>query len=282
MKKKQIAGVLFYITIFCMTAFTAEKRYSVEGFSEIHYSIPGTLYLTQSNQFQIIVKGTREQIEDMVIEKNGNVLSIEQEWSLFGIGSASLEGVEVRIELPSLEAVTTSSSGSIQGLTTFSNSNTIKIAAGSSGNISLSVQADTIEANSSSSGSVQLKGNVAVLVLETTSSGEIGFSGEVTESLQASASSIGKITCELDTNTVVPESRLNIGSLGDITVTGKGDRVVAESSSGGDLLLKEFQCNDMKVNLSSAGSAFINVIGYLDMNTSSSGRIVNHGSPQMN
>jgi len=283
MKKTLLAGFLIYLTLFCATAVAAEKIYSFKDFSDIQFSIPGgTLFLSQSDEYQIVVMGTEDQIEDIVIEKNGTALSIEQEWSFLGIGSVDLNGVEIRIAVPILEAVATSSAGNIRGLTPFSNSEMIKIHTSSAGDISLSVQAGTIEATCSSAGSIKLNGKVASLLLESTSSGDIEFSGEVTESLRATTSSAGSINCKLDSNTTIPESRLKISSMGNITVTGKGNRVIADSSSSGDLLLKDFQCSDMTVNLTSSGSAFINVTGNLDMRTSSSGRIVSRGIPRIN
>lgn len=282
MKQSLIAGVLIYISILCLPALAVEKRFSFTDFSEIQYSIPGTLYLSQSDEYKIVVKGTEEQIEDIVIQKNGNALVIREEWSLYGIGSTAQKGVKIRVYLPKLEAVTASSSGSIKGLTSFTTSEKITVTTSSSGDIHLSAQVGAIEAVCSSSGSIRLRGKVASLVLETKSKGNIGFSGEVSEYLQATSSSMGKISCALNSDVVVPESRLEINSMGNISVTGRGNHVVAGSSSAGDLLLKDFQCREMTIDLTSSGSAFINVTGDLKLNTSSSGKIVNHGSPRIN
>ena len=133
-----------------------------------------------------------------------------------------------------------------------------------------------------SSGSIRLEGKVALLKLKTSSRGDIEFSGEITENLQAATSSFGKIRCESSPAFVVPESRLKISSFGDIILIGKGNRVEVKSSSAGNFMLGDFQCKAMKVDLTSSGNAYVDVTGYLEMKTSSTGRIVNKGLPRVN
>ncbi len=277
-----ISVVVMYLCLLCMPSFAEEKSYSFIDFTEIQFSTAGSLYLYQSDQYRIVLEGTREQIENVVIQQNGNLLIIKQEWSLFGLGDVDLNGIIVRVDVPRLEAITASSSGSIHGKTRFANLEGLKIVTSSSGDISLSAEVESVEAVSSSSGSIRLVGKVASLVLETSSSGNIAFSGEITKKLNATTTSMGTIRCDLISNTIVPESRLKISSMGDIIVSGVGKWVEASSSSAGKLLLGDFQCEEMKIDLTSSGNALINVTGKLDMNTSSSGRIKNQGSPLMN
>ena len=276
-----ISVILMYLWLLCVPSFAEEKSYSFKDFTEIEFSTAGSLYLTQSDQYRVVLEGTKEQIEDIVIQKNGTLLVIKQEWSLFGLGDVDLNGITVLVDVPRLEAITASSSGSIHGQTRFANLEGLTIATSSSGDISLSAEADRVEVISSSSGSIRLDGIVASLFLETASSGDIEFSGEITEKLNATNTSMGKIRCELDTDTVVPESRLKVRSMGNIIVSGQGKHIEASSSSAGKLLLKDFLCENMKLDLTSSGNAVVNVRGTLDMNTSSSGRVVTQGSPLM-
>ncbi len=281
MKKIILTGILLSMSLFCMTIFAEEKRYSFKDFSEIQYSIPGTMYLTQADQYQIVLKATKRQMGKIEIQKRGNSLIIDEKWSLFGSRLISLKGIEIHISVPVLNAVTASSSGSVHGLTTFTSAKKMQLRTSSSGDIALSAQADNVEAICTSSGSIRLSGKVASLKLKTSSRGDIDFSGKITEYLQATTSSFGEIRCESSPAFVVPESRLKTSSFGDITVIGKGNLVEAKSSSGGNLRLGDFQCKSMKVDLSSRGNAYINVTEYLEMKTTSKGKIVNHGSPRI-
>jgi Putative auto-transporter adhesin, head GIN domain len=282
MKKIITSVILIYLCLLCVPSFAEEKSYSFKDFTEIEFSTAGSLYLTQSDQYRVVLEGAKEQIEDIVIQQNGNLLVIKQEWSLFGLGDVDLNGITVRIDVPKLEAITASNSGSIHGQTRFANLEGLKIVTSSSGDISLSAKAESVEVISSSSGSIRLDGTITSLSLETGSSGNIAFSGVITEKLSATTTSMGKIRCDLISNTIVPESRLKISSMGNIIVSGMGKHVEASSSSAGNFLLKDFQCEEMKIDLTSSGNAVVNVTGTLDMNTSSSGRIKNQGSPLMN
>lgn len=62
-------------------------------------------------------------------------------------------------------------------------------------------------------------------------------------------------------------------------MTGRGYRAETLSFSAEDFLLKDLQCSDMKIDLNSSGNARINVTGNLDIHMSSSGRVMNHGTP---
>jgi putative autotransporter adhesin-like protein len=281
MKKSFCIVATLYFSFYCLIAFAEEKHYPFSGFTKINFSTPGNLHLSESDEYRIIVEGTEDQIEDIVIQKKGSVLEIEKRWSLFGIDSVSLDGIVLRISIPRLEAATASSSGSIHGQNRFTRANRLKLVTSSSGSLTLSAQAEEIQAVTSSTGSITLSGKAAKLTLEARSSGNIEFSGDISEKLKAETSSVGNIVCELTPHTVVPDSQLQIRSVGNISVTGKGTRVEANSSSAGDLLLKYFLCNDMKIDLTSSGSAYINVTGKLDMNSSSSGRIINQVSPRI-
>lgn len=284
MKSILLSGFLIFISMCSMTTFAEEKEYSFEDFSKIHYSIPGNLYLTQSNQYHIVLKATKEQIKEIVIQKKGNSLIIKpKQTPIYSESYFNLfKGVEIRIDVPVLDAVTSSSSGSIHGQSSFPNVKNMIINASSSGNIIFSAQANKIEAICSSSGSIQLSGKTASLILKTSSSGNIEFSGRITEYLQAETSSSGNIRCKLPLNIVIPESQLKIRSSGDISIIGKGNRVEASSSSSGKLLLNDFQCKVMKIDQRSSVTGYINVTEKLDIEITSSGGIVYQGSPRIN
>jgi hypothetical protein len=283
MKKLLYTGILIVISIFCSAIISAEeKSYPLKDFTEIHFSMPGSVFVTQSDEYRVVVEGTRDQIEDIVIQQIGNSLVIEQEWSFLGLGEVDVESVVIHVGIPRLETIQVSSKGAIHGLSTFNKAKKMTIESSSSGNIYMTIDVDEIEARVSSSGSITLKGMAASAILKTSSSGDVGFAGTITEYLQATTSSFGKITCELSPEVEVPRSELKISSFGDIEMTGLGDYVQAKSSSAGNFLLSEFSSNNMKIDLSSSGNAYINTTGYLDLKTSSSGRIVNQGSPRMN
>ena len=284
MKSILLSGFLIFIFSPCMATFAEEINYSFKDFSEIDYSIPGNLYLTQSNQYRIVLKATKEQIKEIVLQKKGNSLIIKpKQTPIYSESYFNLfKGVEIRIDVPVLDAVTASSSGSIHGQSSFPSVKNMIIKASSSGNIILSAQANKIEAICSSSGSIQLSGKTASLILKTNSSGNIGFSGSITEYLQAETSSSGNIRCKLPLNIVIPESQLKIRSSGGISIIGKGNLVEASSSSSGKLLLNDFQCKVMKIDQRSSVTAYINVTEQLDIEIISSGGIVYQGSPRMN
>lgn len=281
MKQKIVVTIAVYLVVFCMSLTAGERSYPYNAFTEIDFGTPGKLVLSQSNEYSILIEGSEEQIQDIVIRENGKVLEIVESWTLFGIDPPSFDGVVIRVTIPRLEAVTVSSLGSVQGRSLFNASEHIRLATKSSGDLSLSVQTAEIEAVTLSNGSIDLQGKTDTLTLKTRSSGNIFFAGDIRNKLSAETRSMGQIKCDLNPHIKVPESHLHIGSMGSITILGNGRYIEAGSSSAGDLQLKDFPCEHLKLDLTSSGNAFINVTGALNMKTSGSGRVINYGTPRI-
>lgn len=265
-----------FVLIFSTAILADEKSFDIQGFTAIQFTTPGHLFLTQSNHTTISVSGPTKVIKDIVLKKQGDTLTIKKRWRLFGSHTEDWQRLKIMISLPTLSKVSTSSSGAVESLTPFTDVHHIALKTSSSGGLMMVVSADSIEAVSSSSGSIHINGQADQLQLNTSSDGDITFSGEVFSYLKAVSSSSGNITCEISPRTILARIVLKASSGGNIGISGQANHVEASASSSGNLLLKELICDSMKLRVSSSGMASVNVTGYLDAKTSSSGDVINH------
>jgi len=95
-------------------------------------------------------------------------------------------------------------------------------------------------------------------------------------SLAIDVSSAGGGNLRLDAGNV----EIDISSAGRLELNGKVDRIEIEVSSAGDLDAYELTCNEAEINVSSGGSAKVNVKSQIDAKASSGGTIRYKGEPQ--
>lgn len=114
--------------------------------------------------------------------------------------------------------------------------------------------------------------------LETSSSGSIKIIGSKPlkgEKFNLRTSSSGSINVALEAKEMYARS----SSSGNITVKGSADKAVIELSSSGGFSGFDCRLQDASVQLSSSGSAKVNVSGKLTGSASSSGNIIYDGNP---
>jgi hypothetical protein len=114
--------------------------------------------------------------------------------------------------------------------------------------------------------------------IEASSVGSVSMkSGTLTgDSFRISVSSAGSIDLDIETK----ELRANGSSTGSITLTGSADRADITLSSVGSFNGYGLAVGDARVNVSSVGSAYVNVSGRLDATVSSVGSVVYDGDPE--
>lgn len=94
-------------------------------------------------------------------------------------------------------------------------------------------------------------------------------------SMDISASSAASVEISLNAESVT----LDVSSAGDATIEGKAKSLTVEASSAGSVDAYNFECEDVDVSVSSAGSAKISVSNHLDAHASSGGSVRYRGSP---
>ncbi len=95
-------------------------------------------------------------------------------------------------------------------------------------------------------------------------------------SLEIDVSSAGGGNLELDAGNV----EIDISSAGRLELSGNVDRIKIEVSSAGDIDAYELTCDEAEINVSSGGSAKVNVSSTIDAKASSGGNIRYKGNPQ--
>lgn len=96
------------------------------------------------------------------------------------------------------------------------------------------------------------------------------------ESLEIDVSSAAKGDLAVETGSL----EIDISSAGKLMLKGSADKLEADLSSAGHLDAYELRCGNAELEVSSAGSANINVSSKIDAKASSGGHIKYRGNPQ--
>ena len=96
-----------------------------------------------------------------------------------------------------------------------------------------------------------------------------------TKSLDITAASAANIELQVEAENVT----VDVASAGDIRLEGKAKNCTIEASSAGTVDAYDFECEKVDANVSSAGSARVNVTKSLDAQASSGGSIRYRGNP---
>lgn len=95
-------------------------------------------------------------------------------------------------------------------------------------------------------------------------------------SLEIEVSSAGSGELNLNAGNV----EIDVSSAGNLELTGKADRLEVDVSSAGDLDAYELQCQEAELDVSSGGSANVNIANRIDARANSGGTIRYRGEPQ--
>lgn len=143
-----------------------------DSFTRVGMAVAGDLYISQGDQFEVVIEGPENLLEDIVTKVEGDLLKIKyRNWG------PHRNSVHVYITMPEIEGLAVSGSGNIMNKTPIQ-SDDLSLAVSGSGNIRLNnITSDEIGARISGSGNIELSG-------ESTS-----------EHLDAAISGSGSIRC---------------------------------------------------------------------------------------
>jgi HAMP domain-containing protein len=135
---------------------------SVDSFTELSFSVPGTVHLRQGEPRSVEVEGPTkalEQLETRVEEGDLHIRSEQQgNWlGWLGGGNGIDEEVKVYVTAPTLTEISIAGSGRIVGETPVEGGS-LEVQNAGSGSVDLAVQNDEVEVDVAGSGAVRLRG----------------------------------------------------------------------------------------------------------------------------
>ncbi|MEL6805166.1 MAG: head GIN domain-containing protein, partial [Bacteroidota bacterium] len=143
----------------------SEER-SLQGFDEIKVCCSIAVDLYQSNSYEVEVEAADNVLQYVRTEVVGDRLEIGMENN---INIRNNGRIRVRVSMPSLEAVSVSSSSTLTGHGTFRGGD-LDLKCSSSGKMELDFEGEDINANANSSGTIRLAGSANDVKVNTSSS----------------------------------------------------------------------------------------------------------------
>jgi hypothetical protein len=184
-----------------------EETRDISGFTGVHVSSGIDVYLSQGDEFEVVVEAD-ENLQDVILtEVNGNMLVVKTDH----VSIRSAKSKIVHVTLPELEELKISSAGDCVGQNPFSCGD-LRLSISSAGDLSLEVDADRIDLDISSSGDARLAGSADEFNVRLSSAGDLNAFDLVAAKVDVDVSSAGNIYYRGDARVIHSRS----SSAGDI------------------------------------------------------------------
>ena len=168
----QVGGIVVACLITLNVAAQSSRNVSAKNFTNIAVSSGIDLFLTQGNTESVVIKGREDVIKDVVVEQEGNNLTIKYKE---GINWGRLfRGTEIRayVTVKKLNGITASGGSDVETKSTI---NTDKMSIKSSGgaDLDLNIVCKDISISSSGGSDITLKGTAENMILTTSGGSDV-------------------------------------------------------------------------------------------------------------
>ncbi len=199
----------------------------LRDFTGVSTSTSIDIYLSQGNEFKVVVEADDNLLEHIVTVVDDGVLKVRFER---GLNVTWSERKVVHVTMKEVDYIKASSAGDVIGQTPIKAENLI-IRTSSAGDVKLEVYAKNLDLATSSSGDITLSGEADYLEASTSSAGDIKAFELTVKEADISASSAGDVKI-----TVTERLHARASSAGDVQYRGNPAKVDARSSSAGDVI----------------------------------------------
>ena len=203
-----------------------EETRDVSGFTGVHAATGIDVYLTEGDDFEVLVEADENLMEVILTEMKGNNLEIRTD----RVNIRRAKSKKVHVTLPELKELKISSAGDVVGKTDF-HCRDLKLGISSAGDLTLEVEADRIWIDISSSGDARLAGRAEEFDVSLSSAGDLDAFDLIAEKVDVSVSSAGSARVH-----ATEEISMNASSAGNIYYMGDADVIRSSSSSAGDIV----------------------------------------------
>jgi len=200
--------------------YTVDKT----GFEAVKNSISAKVYIKQATAYSITIKA-QENLQDVI-----RVRIINNELILdFACNNVRHDGIEVWIEMPTINALSVNGSGELIGQSLIE-SNSLNLNISGSGKINMATNADLVKSKISGSGKITLTGTAKNADYDISGSGDIHAFDLDAQFVNANISGSGNIECSAS-------STLYVRISGSGKVYYKGNPQINSSVSGSGRLI---------------------------------------------
>ena len=204
---------------------TVKETRNVAGFTKVSFGVAGNLYINIGTEFNVVLEGEKDLLDDIVTEVSGDKLIIKKEnWRLNMNGK-----VTVYITMPGIKALGVSGSGKAE-IRDAVKTDELNLSVSGSGKLFTSdIVAGSMNCSISGSGDIILGGNGKVNSTDISISGSGNYTGESTKIgiLEISISGSGSCSCN-----VTESLKASVSGSGNVTYLGNPRIDVRSSGSG--------------------------------------------------
>ena len=201
----------------------------LDGFTGVHISSGIDVYLSQGEEFEVVVEADENLQEVIVTKMEGKMLVVKTD----RVNIRNAKSKKVHIILPELTDLKISSAGDCVGKTAFY-CDDLKISVSSAGDLKLEVDADKIYLDISSSGDAELAGEADFFQANLSSAGDLDAFDLIAARVEVSVSSAGDASVH-----ATEEISMNASSAGSIYYRGDAKVVHSQSSSAGSIVSRD-------------------------------------------
>ena len=202
-----------------------EKRtIEVSDFDGFTLAVGANVKLRQGPEHEMIIEAQPNIIDNIELKYRDGHLRITYDRPVY-----RTKGITIYLTAPSLDKVSVSGSGNIDGEGTFKSLGDLAIAVSGSGNVNLDFEAKEIQTSVSGSGNLRLSGSGDRFSVSVSGSGNVKAGDLVVADARVSVSGSGNVHVHATENL---DARVS-GS-GDIKYKGR-PRIIAKTSGSGDI-----------------------------------------------
>lgn len=206
-----------------------EEYRDVSGFTGVHVSSGIDVYLSQGDDYQVVVEADENLQEVILTELKGSLLVVKTD----RVSIRRAKAKQVHVTMPELDELKISSAGDCVGKTPFLCGD-LDIGISSAGDLSLEVEADRIDVDISSSGDARLSGRTKFLDASLSSAGDLDAFNLVAGKVEVDVSSAGDARVY-----ATDEISMDVSSAGNIYYRGDARVVHSRSSSAGSIIKRD-------------------------------------------
>lgn len=206
-----------------------KENRDLSGFTGVQISSGIDVYLSQGDQFEVVVEAD-ENLHDVILTRlEGKMLVVKTDHVNIRNARAKI----VHVTLPELTDLKISSAGDCVGQTPV-HCDDLRISISSAGDLTLELDAERVFLDISSSGDAELSGITGVFDVSLSSAGDLDAFDLVAESVEVDVSSAGDARVH-----ATEEISMNASSAGSIYYRGGAKVVHSRSSSAGSIVSRD-------------------------------------------
>ena len=202
-----------------------EEERNVDQFDEVKASRGVNVYLTQGEEYKVLIRADENLIDIIETEVLGDELIIR---SKKGIRNA--KEYKVFVSAPDYESIKSSSGANVYSETEIS-TNDLKVSASAGANITLEINVDELEASASAGANIYLEGLAEECEARANAGSNIKAEDLRTKNADLKVSSGANIWIEIDNNL-----KAGASSGGNIFYSGEPKQTDISKSSGGNII----------------------------------------------